>query len=171
MTGSCQLPSSDPTCMCSYLHDAAQDPIAPIEFDPESNEFRIVAFPPAKRCLSVRYCPFCGRQAPRWLRVNLYARISSAEVRRLSNLVKGTRSAEEAIALLGKPDAEEPLVIFSDGGERVVTESGRTFRWYGHSETANIVLNDVQHVREELAELGLGPSVSFSFEAKYIGPK
>src|ERR1043165_2005205 len=87
-------------CKCSWFEQAANDPACPVEFDPEVNEYNIVANGCSWR---LYHCPICAGRAPASHRGDLFARIPRTEVERLHLLTKDLRTEHDVLRQLGHP--------------------------------------------------------------------
>ena len=143
---------TDEQCHCGYLRDAADDPDSPIVFDARLNEF-IFEYPcppgdgdhaGAKSMLRVYHCPFCGGAAPKSKRGSLFASITIEEENRLSELLAGIATLDDATRMLGQPDRDEGLTQKTpeQDGNPPRIESFRTLVYCGLSETAEVYITD-----------------------------
>jgi len=97
-------------CDCGWLERAANDPSVPIGFDPQVNEYFLRAGTPGgvEAHQVIRFCPWCGGDAPVSHRGALFEVITPEESVRLQGLWKGLRTREDVIKAWGLPDEELP---------------------------------------------------------------
>jgi len=98
------MQNENPLCTCGWLEREADEPSAPIRFDPRLNEYNIVC--EGEGSLRIYYCPFCGGRAPESKRDLLFAHIDHEEKDRLVELTYRLRSLQEVISALGEPDED-----------------------------------------------------------------
>lgn len=89
-------------CNCDSLEVASKDPDHPIGWDAELHEYYIACGDAGRQV--VYFCMFCGGQAPKSRRDDLFHRVSDAERERLVELSSGLRTADEVRERLGEPD-------------------------------------------------------------------
>ena len=150
-------------CDCNYLHNAANDPNIPIEFDERLNEFHIVFFiSDSESYLLIRHCPFCGGKAPESRRTSLFATITVQEQARLAELTKSLKHLSDVIGALGEPDKDEEAGLMltrpEKGGRPSETQVYRTLTYTQLSETADVCVTVQPDER-----------VVITFNGKYIG--
>lgn len=100
---------TDEPCRCGYLPRQADDPRSPIVFDRQLNECNYVypCAPGDGHCvgatsmLRIYHCPFCGGAAPESKRDLLFAVITAEEEERLTELLRGIKSLDDAVRVLG----------------------------------------------------------------------
>jgi hypothetical protein len=152
-------------CRCNYLQRQANHPDSPIVFDERTNEFHIVhrlksSDESAK--FTIYHCPFCGGAAPASKRDTLFAVVSHAETARLQEQLKGIRTVDDAIAVLGPADHDEPFGTGSGTLERdgvpPIAEYYRTLTYTKLSDVADVVITDYHRDR-----------VGIAFRGKYLG--
>lgn len=154
------MPREDlPYCECPWLENAARDPECSIEFDAELNEYHLKH---GKGYLMIYHCPFCAGRAPKSLRGEMFATVSSDEAARLHLLTKDMKTEKDVRAGLGEPThvhevgamMQERNVGQKAGKVRVC----KALHYDSHSETARINVNVGRHGK-----------VSIHFTGKYIG--
>lgn len=141
-------------CRCGYLQQQADDPRSPIVFDRKLNEYNYV-YPCApgdgdcegsKSMLRIYHCPFCGGVAPESKRDLLFAVITAEEEQRLTELVRGITSLDDAVRVLGLPDRDEPRGATQrmpeQEGQPPAIDSFRVLIYSGLSETAEVSITD-----------------------------
>ena len=93
-------------CHCDWLKNAANDPRFPIEYDAQSNTFKL-------QCqlgdgnlgyAVLNYCPFCAGLAPDLRKEKIFTHISEQERQRLQEITRQIKSIEDAFRILGEPD-------------------------------------------------------------------
>ena len=143
-------------CTCGFLPEQADDPTSPIVYDPQLNEYHFEYPDPcgegecgqAKASLMIYHCPFCGGAAPESKRDLLFAVIPPEEERRLSKLLGGLKTLDQATQALGPPDDDNPQGLTETQVEREGTaptaESSRTLRYPGLSETADVYITETR---------------------------
>lgn len=145
---------TDEICRCGYLQEQADDPRSAIVFDRELNEYNYV-YPcapgdgdceGATSMLRIYHCPFCGGAAPESKRDLLFAVITAEEEERLTELLRGIRSLDDAVRMLGPPDRDEPHAITQrmpeKSGKPPAIESFRMLVYSELSETAEVWITD-----------------------------
>ena len=151
-------------CKCGWLENSAGDPDSPVRFDPEMNEYHCV-YPNSeggKVQMNIYHCPFCGGRAPKSKRSTFFARLTSKETRRLTELTNKLESLEQVFAALGQPDRDGPVgmtVVTPEGdGKPETTQNFRVLVYTKLSETADIHVTVYPMDR-----------VAFTFQGKYVG--
>ncbi|MEK6322671.1 MAG: hypothetical protein AABN33_13425 [Acidobacteriota bacterium] len=150
---------TDVACDCNYLHDAANDPGTPIEFDASLNEFHIVySVNGSEGYMLIRHCPFCGGKAPASRRASLFATISVQEQSRLAELTKSLKRLDDVTAALGEPDRDEAAGLIvtrpKSEGRPPETQAYRTLTYTGLSETADVRVTFYTDERVEITFCG-----------------
>lgn len=139
-------------CSCEWLKNAAADERFPIEYDVESNQFKL-------RCelgdgelgyTVMHFCPFCGGKAPDVKKEQNFAQLSEQELLRLQELTRQIKSIEDAFRILGEPQLAQV--------EQEFLEAARSLTYQNISEAATI----------HITEYGQG-DVRIVFQEKYIG--
>ena len=132
-------------CDCGYLRRMADDPVRPIVFDDATGEYHFQYRSDDgedSACLVIYHCPFCGGAAPISKRALLFHVIPPDEEKRLSGLLEGIGSLEEAIRKLGKPDVDDPrgMEVRSDeaSDRPPTTQWHRTLQYWNLSEVAEV---------------------------------
>jgi hypothetical protein len=158
---------TDTPCTCDYLHNAADDPDHPIEFDASVHEFLFVVRADdgtAKSKLSIYHCPFCGGATPNSKRDTLFAAIPNSENVRIRALFSDTKTIAAVLEKFGPADHDHPNGFSSITPERDGSPpthySGRSMRYTELSEVADV---DVHEHR--------GGDISVTLIGKYLGPK
>jgi len=128
------------TCTCDWLKNAAEDARFPVDYDEESNQFKL-------RCqledgelgyIVLHFCPFCGGKAPDIKKERTFACISEQEFLRLQELTRQIQSIEDAFRILGEPE-------FGVGGaEQELLEAARSLTYQNISETATIHITEYE---------------------------
>lgn len=112
--------------------------------------------------LRIYHCPFCGGAAPESKRDLLFGVITAEEEGRLKELLRGIKSLDDAVRVLGVPDRDEPHAVTQrapeDNGKPPVTENFRLLVYSQLSETAEVWITDYR-------ERGLG----IRLRGKYVG--
>lgn len=155
------MPREDlPFCDCQWLERAAHDPDNPIEFDPELNEYNLKT--PRGQSLRIYHCPFCAGRAPKSLRGQMFAEVSSEESARLHNLIKDLKTEMDVIKALGEPThVLDPGATCTDpekDGKPGEIHTYKTLRYEALSETAVVDAN-----------IDRRGNASISLFGKYIG--
>jgi hypothetical protein len=136
---------TDAPCKCGYLERASDEPMVPIVFDEQTNEYHIENVGDAGHRV-IYHCPFCGGAAPPSKRGSLFATITQDENSRLIALATGFKTVKQAVAKLGTPDDDMPAGLGMGSkpteGEAPTFTSYRTLTYKGLSETADVVLID-----------------------------
>jgi len=113
--------------------------------------------------MNIYHCPFCGGRAPKSKRVNLFARLTDKETRRLTQLTKGLHTLEQVLAALGQADRDNAVgmtvVTPERGGKPETTQNFRTLVYTKLSDTAEIHVTVYPMDR-----------VAITFQGKYVGP-
>ena len=97
---------TDELCDCNTLQEAADNPLLPIEFDSQVNEFHLVYKDGSQGHSILYHCFFCGGKAPESKRHLLFATISEDERFRLRELTKPLKTLDDVLAEFGKPDQD-----------------------------------------------------------------
>jgi len=134
------MPRDDlPLCACGWFERAANDPACPLEFDPDLNEYNLVANRGSWR---LYHCPFCAGRAPASHRAELFARIPSEETDRLHLLTKNLLTEQDVLRHLGEPSKRlEPgssTTYPGRTGQPSRTETFSILRYDQHSSIAQI---------------------------------
>lgn len=154
------MPREDlPYCECPWLENAARDPECSIEFDAELNEYHLKS---GRGTFMIYHCPFCAGRAPKSLRDQMFATVSTEEASRLHLLTKDMKTEKDVRAGLG-----EPTHVFETGAMKMERNVGRkageirvckSLRYENQSDTAAINVNVGRHGK-----------VNIHFTGKYIG--
>jgi hypothetical protein len=152
---------TDAPCDCGLLDRAAKDPKLPIEFDAKLNEFHVVC---AQGFMTIYHCPFCGGKAPESLPRDLFKRIPDEEARRLLGLNKDFKNADEVIAALGPPDADQPLGVVIEHHE----PDGRPPRATAHRV---LVCTRLSEAADVYVTVYPGDGVEFALQGKPTSPQ
>ena len=143
-------------CTCHYLEHAADDSRSPIVYDAKLNEYNFEYPSPrgagkdetVKGSLRIYHCPFCGGAAPESKRGLLFAVIPSEETRRLYKILGSIETLDQAIQIFGPPDDDNPRGLTETQPEREGTaptiETFRTIRYFGLSETADVIIAETR---------------------------
>ena len=154
-------------CTCEQLEDSAADPNTPIRYDPELNEYSIIYSGDLESYASmpIHHCPFCGGLAADSRRGELFAVVPDPECERLSTLIAGITSVEDALRILGAPSADEPVTLpqWYAPPMRRNGQSSRPVRALTFSGLSGVA--DVQVLVHD------DKSIQATFGAKYIGPR
>lgn len=135
------------TCTCDWLKNAADDARFPIEYDRQTNEFKL--------CCQLEdgtigytvlhYCPFCGGKAPDIRKEQSFTQLSEQEFLRLQELTRQIKSIEDAFRILGEPELGEPEFNepeFNEPefsrAEQELLQAARSLTYQNLSETATI---------------------------------
>jgi len=154
---------TDVACDCNCLHDAANNPDAPIKFDEHLNEFHIIYFVNGSEgYLLIRHCPCCGGKAPESRRASLFAAISVQELSRLAELTTPLKRLNDVITAFGDPDRDEEAGLMitrpESEGRPPETQVYHTLTYSALSEVADVRVAVYHDER-----------VVFTFSGKYIG--
>lgn len=96
-------------CDCGWLARAANDPSVPIGFDAAVNEYYLKAGAGDGEAKYVmRFCPWCGGDAPVSHRDTLFQVITPEESMRLRSLWSTLRTRDDVVAAWGEPDEHVP---------------------------------------------------------------
>jgi hypothetical protein len=148
-----------PFCDCRWLDRAARDPLCPIEFDRELNEYHLKT---ANGFMLIYHCPFCAGRAPDSLRPQIFATVTPEETTRLHLLTKNLKTEKQVLAHLGPPTRVfDPGAVIAEpdkDGKPGEIRACRSLRYENHSDTATINVN-----------VGRYGKVRISFSGKYIG--
>jgi hypothetical protein len=151
-------PEANFPCDCVVLDMAADEPDTPIVFDDRTNEYQLVHGKDNGGHMVFYYCPFCGGRTPDTRRGRLFARITLAEMQRLKELTRDIRTIDDAIRILGEPDADIPdgETSWTDDSETEPTQikSYRMITYSGLSETAVVEITDHRKERVEIQFTG-----------------
>ncbi len=151
-------PETNYPCDCDVLDRAADEPDTPIAFDAQTNEYQLVHSEENRGLMVFYYCPFCGGRTPDTRRGRLFARITFAEVQRLKKLTRDIKTIDDAIRVLGKPDADHPdgITTQTPDSETEPTQikSYRMITYSGLSETAVVQITDYRRDRVEIQFTG-----------------
>lgn len=93
------------SCDCGWLERAANDPSIPIGFDPKVNEYYVETSGGLGQAI-IKFCPWCGGDAPVSHRANLFAVITAEETLRIRELTEKLRTRTDVTAAWGAPDEE-----------------------------------------------------------------
>jgi hypothetical protein len=116
-------------CDCGWLPRAADDPSVPIGFDAEVNEYYLKAGTGETDARWVlKFCPWCGGDAPVSHRDTLFEVITPEEGMRLKNLWSPLRTREDVLQTWGPPDEQLPQGYAETGLEQNGTP-GRTVHY------------------------------------------
>ena len=92
-------------CDCGWLARAADDPSVPIGFDAQVNEYYLKAGTgEAEAHYVLKFCPWCGGDAPVSHRDTLFEVITPEEGVRLKNLWSTLRTRDDVDRAWGAPD-------------------------------------------------------------------
>jgi hypothetical protein len=133
------MPRDDlPFCECRWLERAAHDPLCPVEFDPELNEYNLRTT--TGTSMRIYHCPSCAGRAPESLRAQMFATVPPEESVRLHKLIQQVETEADAIRVFGKPtQILEPGGMCTepehDGRPRYI-HLYRTLRYESVSDTA-----------------------------------
>jgi hypothetical protein len=138
---------ADFPCVCGVIERATDEPDIPIIFDKMTNEFQLKCGPEnRRRSITLYYCYFCGGRMPESRRDQLFARVTVSEEHRLRELAKEIKTIDDAIRILGKPDADraDGLRTHMADSDTEPTEinSYRTITYLGLSKTADVTFID-----------------------------
>ena len=112
-------------CGCGWLERAANDPSNPIEFDSQVNEYYLRAGKPEGEArYLIKFCPWCGGDAPVSCREALFEVVTPEETMRITQLWKGLRTREDVIKAWGPPDEH----VAQGYGETEREEAGKPTR-------------------------------------------
>ena len=150
-------------CTCDWLKNAATDARFPVEYDEQSNKFKLQCrLEDGKLGYTVlHFCPFCGGMAPDIRKEKTFTQISEQEFLRLQELTRQIKSIEDALRILGEPQlVYSPLSMQAQisQAEQEMLQNARSLTYQNISETAII------HITEY--EQG---GVRIVFQEKYIG--
>jgi hypothetical protein len=95
-----------PECDCRTLERLVKEPEIPVTFDAALNEYHIQTSGGGH--VVIYHCPHCGCHMPKSRRGELFMRISYAEQDRLRSVVQDIKTVDDALALLGPPDRDDP---------------------------------------------------------------
>jgi hypothetical protein len=147
-------------CKCRFLERAAAEPEESIVFDEAMREYHITNR--SGGYLLIYHCPSCGGVAPLSKRHEHFAFLTRAETDRLETLTADIKTVDQAIAVLGKPDHDNPrgLSIQTPGTSKVPSEvaSYRVLTFKRLSDVADVSVTDYG-VR----------GVRVTFQGKYSG--
>ena len=150
------------TCTCDWLKNAADDARFPVEYDQESNEFKLCCqLENGEMGYTVlHYCPFCGGKAPDIRKEQTFTDISEQEFLRLQELTQQINSIEDAFRILGKPELGEPALgeLQLARADQELLEVARSLTYQNLSESAVI------HITED--EQG---NIRIVIQEKFIG--
>ncbi len=96
-------------CRCGILASISEDLGSPAKFSEEKGEYTFTWLSDTgiPNSFVVRFCPFCGGQLPSSRRTSPFVAIPPAETVSLNELLEVVVSLEDALKVLGKPDADE----------------------------------------------------------------
>lgn len=149
-------------CVCNWLLEAMEDPRFPVEYDSETNQFKLICRLSENEVgyTVLHYCPLCGGKAPDIRQQQLFAQMSQQELNRLQALTNEIKSIEDALRILGEPEMDVPQTAQSAlmEEEEEMEEFMRSLTYENLSETAVVHITDFAngHVR-------------IVFQEKYIG--
>jgi hypothetical protein len=147
-------------CECRWPQDVSAEPENGVAFDAQTNEYQFRT--PSGGSLTIYHCPFCGGAMPRSKRADLFARITEAELQRLTKLTSKLKSVADAIRVLGKPAHDHPHGLAvrtpAKGRRPPGVASYRVLTFTRASDTADVELIDY------------GPKgIRFTYQGKYLG--
>ncbi|WP_455212341.1 DUF6980 family protein [Kaarinaea lacus] len=149
------------TCTCDWLKNAAEDARFPIEYDRESNEFKLCCqLDDGEIGYTVlHYCPFCGGKAPDVRKAQSFAQLSEQEFLRLQELTQQIKSIEDAFRILGKPEIGEPELTQA---EQELLQAARSLTYQNVSESATIHITEYEqgNIRIVIQEKFIGKQPS-----------
>jgi hypothetical protein len=162
------------TCTCDWLKNAADDARFPIEYDKETNEFKLCCQLGEGEIgyTMVYYCPFCGGKAPDIQKEQTFTQLSEQEFLRLQELTRQINSIEDAFRILGKPEIGKPDLGEPESAEpgtwepemaaaeQELLQAARSLTYQNLSETATIHITEYQH-----------GDVRIVIQEKYIGSR
>lgn len=121
-------PRDDPKCECGLLERFAADPRLPIEFDERTNEYEIVH--DGVR-IPMQYCFRCGGRLPESTRASLFTTPDDNEMAEIAALLKGARSIDDVVRILGPADDihEGHFDAVGDAGTGAIPRKGRVIPW------------------------------------------
>lgn len=139
-------------CTCHYLKGKSRDADWPIEFDARLNEYHIVTNGAhGKDQGMIHHCPWCGGEAPKSIRDQLFATVSNSEDYRLREIVREFQSYDEAKQSLGPPDWEPfpgtVVTLPPSDGQPPEREAFREAHYKNLSDVADLVLIDYPNRR------------------------
>ena len=156
---------TDTVCSCNYLQDSANNPELPIFFDKEVNEYQFKYKSDeggAEGMMVIYHCPFCGGAAPESIRGTLFAKITQKEEHRLNDMLKEIKTMEDALKLLGDPNADHSNGVTVESleidGEPSQRESYRSITYTNLSDTVDVYITDY-----------LNKGIHITFQGKYLG--
>jgi hypothetical protein len=101
------------------------DPHFPVEFDEEMNEYHVVH---KGARAQMRYCFWCGGRLPESKRGTFFTTPDMAEMAEVEALLKGAKSHEDVVRILGPPDEVHDLGGFT----KDKATGGVVARWDQH---------------------------------------
>jgi hypothetical protein len=114
-------------CECGMPQRWIADAHFPVEFDEEMNEYQLVRDGARS---PMRYCFWCGGRLPESKRGTFFTTPDKAERDEVASLLKGAKSHEDVVQMLGPPDQ-----ILDMGGAEKDTKTGKLLaRWEQHYE-------------------------------------
>src|SRR4051794_25901079 len=88
-------------CECGHPERWVVDPHFPVEFDERMNEYHLVH---KGARWQMRYCFWCGGRLPESKRGTFFTKPDDAEMAEVRALLKGAKSHEDVLRILGPPD-------------------------------------------------------------------
>jgi hypothetical protein len=140
------------TCTCDWLKNAADDARFPIEYDRQTNQFKLCCQLGGGEVgyTVLHFCPFCGCKAPDIRKEQLFTEISEQEFLRLRELTRQISSIEDAFRILGEPELL--------GSEQELLDAARSLTYQHLSESATIHIIEYEN-----------GNVRIVIQEKYIG--
>ena len=131
-------------CRCGITASISEDVRSPVKFSEEKGAYTLEWLSNAEipNSLVVRFCPFCGGQVLPSQRTSLFIAIPPAETVRLNELLKDVLTLEDALNVLGKPDADDStgfgIHTPAKAGQLSYTRYYRALTYCKLSEFANV---------------------------------
>ncbi len=118
------MANDERACECGHPDRWVVDPHFPVEFDEKMNEYQLVH--EGARAV-MHYCFWCGGRLPESKRGSFFTTPDAAEVAEVESLLRGAKSHEDVLHILGPPDEIRDMA----GGESDM--KGRILaRWEQH---------------------------------------
>jgi hypothetical protein len=142
-------------CDCGWLERAANDPSVPIGFDAQTNEYFLRAGTPgdAEAHHVIKFCPWCGGDAPVSHRTSLFEVVTPEETIRLHEFMSKSRTRDDVIREWGPPDEyidngyTETEPQRPDTPARTVTFDVMRYKKVSQSAVVDVILGGGDRVR------------------------
>ena len=136
-------PNKKDECKCGLLGRMAENPMDPVEFDPQLNEYHMMRKGDGGYSL-IYFCPFCGDRAPKSQRSSLFHRLTDAERHRLTELTQNLRTVQDVVAALGEPDVKGLSMAVTTPDKEGMPETTQSYPVMSFTKLSDIANVNVQ---------------------------